>query len=617
MTVHLNSEQVQDWIAGKIPDELVEEVERHLDTCEQCARLFDLFDPVNDAFVARIRDIHDSAPPSEAAVASTAVAFDAEAAANRTLVDDDDTQSAAWGRCDRNLLFGLLAMQSSVIDVAQFVNACTLWATWENVDLDAVLVSQGWLSEADRSMVQKLLQRKLEKRSSAPVPGCEAAADRRVLPGPGPDEVARDTQVPRVSKTVSLESPSQPRLELGKIHATGGIGRIRLAHDQVLNREIAYKELLPAFADSDVHRARFFREAQITAQLTHPGAVPVYDYVDDGERQFYTMKFVEGRTLTEVIAGYHDATNEDDSSIAGLNRLLNHFVSVCNTIAYAHSKHIIHRDLKSDNVIVGDFGEVIVLDWGLAKRLDEKTTFDDSSGVRTIQGERLGTPAFMAPEQAEGRVDLIDFRTDVYGLAGILYEILTGQPAFSGKTVARVLVDVVEKPPVPPSERCPHVRSDLAAICLRGLAKKREDRQQSVEEFGRQIEHWLFQQTERKRTEQVRERFFGLSLDMLAILGFDAVFRETNPAWERVLGWTPDELAGRIFWDLVHPDHHENVGANLERLMQGKPVLAIEHLCLCKDGSSKYVSWNASLLAEEQAIYIVGRDITNLKRAAE
>src|SRR5262249_11137417 len=154
-----------------------------------------------------------------------------------------------------------------------------------------------------------------------------------------------------------------------------------------------------------------------------------------------TMRFVKGRTLTEAAQDYHRRRREGQDQPLDLVTLLNAFVAVCNTVAYAHSRGILHRDLKGQNVILGDFGEVVVLDWGLAKRIDQPdaavqppVVLDEEAGeggelTQTVA--IVGTPPYMAPEHAAGRLDLIDRRTDVYGLGAILYEVLTGQPPFT------------------------------------------------------------------------------------------------------------------------------------------------------------------------------------------
>ncbi len=201
-----------------------------------------------------------------------------------------------------------------------------------------------------------------------------------------------------------------------------------LARDASLGREVALKELRPERAGQPVVWARFLKEAKITGQLEHPGIVPVYEVGrrEDDKSPFYTMRFVRGRTLDDAAGAYHERKARGEAGPLELRELLTAFVGVCNAVAYAHSRGVIHRDLKPQNIVLGDYGEVIVLDWGLAKVMDEAegdsaaaaVELDENVGAdsRTIDGQVMGTPAFMAPEQAEGRLDLLDARTDVYGL---------------------------------------------------------------------------------------------------------------------------------------------------------------------------------------------------------
>jgi PAS domain S-box-containing protein len=307
------------------------------------------------------------------------------------------------------------------------------------------------------------------------------------------------------------------------------------------------------------------------------------------------------------------------------------FVSICQTIAYAHSHNVIHRDLKGDNVILGDFGEAIVLDWGLAKRLGEarepevdtsaRTIVSDSDDTAaasaTMHGEKLGTPAYMAPEQARGQIDQIDKRTDVYGLSAILYEILTGEPPFLGKSIVEILKRVIHEPPERIADRVPSVPGELERICLRGLSKDREDRQQSAAELADEIQSWITERAERKRTEQERERFFNLSLDLLAIVDARGMLAQTNPAWETVLGWSSSELNGKRVQEILHADEHPRLTQNLERILAGESLAAVERRCLCKDGTYRWIQWNASLIAGEASIYIVGRDVTERKQTEQ
>ncbi len=545
---------------------------------------------------------------------------------------------------DRNLLFGLIAMQSDLIEMRQFVDACTLWGSRKDSSLADILIEQGWLADEDRQHVDYLLKRRMQKHGEDAKKSLAGMPDsvRSALEGLGDGAIRASlsgvSRDPRIITSVQISPAerSDDRITRRGLHSTGGIGHVWLAHDKVLDREIALKELKADQAGSEINRQRFFREARITAQLTHPGTVAVYDYVEDGERSYYTMKFVRGRTLTEVIADYHAGRRESMAQgvTPRLIQLLNQFVSICNTIAFAHSRGVIHRDLKTENVVIGDFGEVIVLDWGLARTLnreesaaaaapDELTStvmMDErpaTSSSQTMQGDKLGTPAYMSPEQARGEVDIIDERTDVYGLAAILYELLVGDPPFLGKSIVAVLESVIHDHPRPPGDCVDGIPRELEQICLRGLSKKRADRQQSAREMAEEIQNWIAERAERKRTEQERERFFNLSLDLLAILDASGHLSQINPAWESVLGWTAEELLGRPVWDLIAPEDHARARKNHERILANESLTEVEYRCLRSDGGTRWILWNAKLIPGESSIYLVGRDITERKRTEQ
>jgi eukaryotic-like serine/threonine-protein kinase len=256
---------------------------------------------------------------------------------------------------------------------------------------------------------------------------------------PNPLVMARSAEMPELRDNAS----SRYRL-LGEI-ARGGMGVVFKGYDDDLGRSLAIKVLLDRHrGNADVLR-RFVEEAQIGGQLQHPGIVPVHDLgVFPDRRPYFAMKLVQGRTLAALLAERSDPTHD-------LPRFLGIFEQVCQTVAYAHSRRVIHRDLKPSNVMVGSFGEVQVMDWGLAKVLpeggvaDERKRLDgaeDVTQVRTLRtevsgsesqaGSVLGTPAYMAPEQARGEIDRIDERSDVFGLGAILCEILTGRPPYAG-----------------------------------------------------------------------------------------------------------------------------------------------------------------------------------------
>ncbi len=291
----------------------------------------------------------------------------------------------------------------------------------------------------------------------------------------------------------------------------GGIGRVLLAFDEDLGREVALKELLSgsraesAEADgaataSAADRtadaaARFLREARVTGQLEHPNIVPVYELgCNAGGKLYYTMKMVRGRTLTAALA---DRRRLDDRL-----RLLGHFVDLCQAIAYAHSRGVIHRDIKPENVMLGEFGETVVLDWGLAKARGaediraskmerEIQLLHDVASGHTVDGTAIGTPAYMSPEQAEGRLDAIDERSDVWSLGAVLHQILTGRPPYTGANAYEVLKRALSQPVPPLTETCPEAPLELAAVCRRALQRDPDRRYQSAQELAAEIDAYL------------------------------------------------------------------------------------------------------------------------------
>jgi tetratricopeptide (TPR) repeat protein/tRNA A-37 threonylcarbamoyl transferase component Bud32 len=412
---------------------------------------------------------------------------------------------------DRNLLFGVLALQADLIDNDGFAEACAAWATRKETPLADLLVQRGWLTPTDRIDVEKILERKLKKhRGDARAGLAEVAGDdikqsladvadpdvRRSLAGlttpPAPGHV--------LLSTTGYVPESRDRYTLSRLHATGGIGRVWLARDASLGRDVALKELRPEQAGQPVVWARFLKEAQVTGQLEHPGIVPIYELGQrqDDQAPFYTMRFVRGRTLAEATAAYHQRWARGEAGPLELRELLTAFVGVCNAVAYAHSRGVLHRDLKPQNVVLGDYGEVMVLDWGLAKlmnRPDEETAPlelpGDGQADATQQGQVLGTPAYMAPEQADGRLDLLGPASDVYGLGAILYEIITGQPPFHGTDTPAVLRQVVHEAPARPRSLAKGTPPVLEAVCLRALAKAPNERYGTAKELAGDVQRWL------------------------------------------------------------------------------------------------------------------------------
>lgn len=284
-------------------------------------------------------------------------------------------------------------------------------------------------------------------------------------------------------------------------HASGGMGRVLIVHDKQLGRDIALKELLPPSefdgdtSDSPARKTtamayRFIQEGMLTAKLEHPAIVPVYELgVRKDGSPYYTMKLVRGKTLGNEIKA---CTNTKQRL-----RLLPNFVAVCQAIAYAHGRGVIHRDIKPSNIMVGDFGETVVLDWGIAKlkrssepeELDtmsifrEKLLTEFGANALTELGQTVGTPGYMSPEQAMGRVDLVDERSDVFALGILLYEVLSGQRAFKAKSVAGLLDQAIRSHPEPLKELDAAIPAELVSICARAMEKDPRRRYASVKDM--------------------------------------------------------------------------------------------------------------------------------------
>jgi eukaryotic-like serine/threonine-protein kinase len=295
------------------------------------------------------------------------------------------------------------------------------------------------------------------------------------------------------------------RFRVLRQHARGGLGAVFVALDGELNREVALKQLLDSHADDPVSRRRFLAEAEITGALEHPGIVPVYSLGAYGDgRPFYAMRFIQGANLKEAIDQFHaDAALKNDPGRRSLelHKLLRRFIDVCNTIEYAHSHQVLHRDIKPGNVIVGRHGETLVVDWGLAKQLGEVgPVYDSTEGTgvsssasgsaETLPGTAMGTPAYMSPEQAAGELDLLEPRSDVYSLGATLYNIISGKPPFDGE-VREILRKVQAGEFTPPRQIDPTIDLALEAICKKAMAQKPADRYSSCQALADDVERWM------------------------------------------------------------------------------------------------------------------------------
>ncbi len=371
-----------------------------------------------------------------------------------------------------------------------------------------------------------------------------------------------------------LTSEPARKYEVGNVVAQGGMGAILNAKDVNLRRNVAMKVMLEKRGGKEEQVLRFVEEAQVTGQLEHPGIVPLYELgLDERDNVFYTMKFVKGRTLSDILEKIADGDRETIGDYP-LAHLLTIFQKVCDAIAFAHSKSVIHRDLKPENVMVGDYGEVLVMDWGLAKvlprrtkslgsrvpslgsknqkfqvslaglgqaglpvrrslgeggspqpspRIDSVRSNETGEILKTMDGAIMGTPGFMSPEQALGKTDEIDERTDIYALGAILYNILTLRVPITGTSLAEIIdkvstgdirhpsefnsttktrnrqVDIEQMSFArarPKGERIidlkhlpgEHVPDSLSAVTMKALSVEPGGRYQSVKELQKEIE---------------------------------------------------------------------------------------------------------------------------------
>jgi serine/threonine protein kinase/Flp pilus assembly protein TadD len=313
--------------------------------------------------------------------------------------------------------------------------------------------------------------------------------------------------------------------------ARGGMGAVLRGRDVDLGRDLAVKVLLPTHQDDPDVVQRFIEEAQIGGQLQHPGVVPVYDIGRFGDRPFFTMKLVKGQTLRALLGERADPA-------ADRPRLLGIALQVAQTLAYAHAKGVIHRDLKPANVMVGAFGEVQVMDWGLAKVLAEGGSADEEKasrererpedgtmirtarstglagrqGTDTEAGALLGTPAYMPPEQANGDVAHLDRRADVFGLGALLCEVLTGQPPYVGRSGEEVRRKAANGDLADALARLDGGGADheLIALTKKCLAAEASDRPRNAQEVADGLSAYLNGVQERLQTAQ-RERAVALA----------------------------------------------------------------------------------------------------------
>lgn len=285
----------------------------------------------------------------------------------------------------------------------------------------------------------------------------------------------------------------------------GGEALIQTCFDENLGRVVVMKTLLPQLAHLEVFQRRFLREARVTAQLPHPATPPVYEISRDRDGNVYfTMKKLSGRDLCDILDSIA-AGDEETIRRFPLDQLISVLIRIGQCLAFAHSLGVVHRDLKPSNIMVGDYGEMTLLDWGLAKVVDmadddevEQLTRSGQKeipGRLTGRGDVQGTPFYMSPEQATETAD-VDGRTDIYNMGIILFEMLTKRSLMSGRSFKEIKDKILNDPVLAPSDVMPRgaIDPELNAICLKALLKNPNDRYASMEQLTADLRAYLLGQ---------------------------------------------------------------------------------------------------------------------------
>lgn len=417
------------------------------------------------------------------------------------------------------------------------------------------------------------------------------------------------------------------RYLIGRELGRGGMGVVYEGWDAHLQRSVAIKIMDRSQHARPGGLPRFFREARIASRLEHPGIVTIHEFdVAANDEAFIVMQLLSGRTLKQVLADTSDRA-------AALPALLAVFHDVCQAMASAHGAGVIHRDLKPSNIMVGPFGVVTVMDWGVAKVLDGDddtdifdvvdvtgplmpATEETTQSQSTIAGTVFGTPSYLAPEQARGEVARLDRRADVFGLGSILCEILTGSATFTAPDADARWKLAAAGDTAAALERLDACGAPMPVVMLakRCLAIDPDDRPADAREVADALTEYL--ESGQRRAEQELVRFFDLSVDLFCIAGLNGFLQRTNENFPRRLGLTRDDLRSRRFLEFVHPEDRERTLAEIARLSRGELTCDFLNRYRCADGNYLWLEWNARAVPEEGVIYAAGRDVSDRVAAA-
>jgi tetratricopeptide (TPR) repeat protein len=429
--------------------------------------------------------------------------------------------SATPASADRNLLAGVLALQMDFVSRDALIRAMQAWVFDKARPLVQILTEQGALSAERRELLEALVREHLRQHGEDPQQSLAALSSL----GPARAELAAvadpDVQAslarvavarsqPTLEATVNESAgrstgPGQ-RFRILRPHARGALGEVYVALDGELHREVALKEIQQQHAGHPESRARFLLEAEVTGGLEHPGVVPVYGLGQYGDgRPFYAMRFIKGDSLKEALERFHGgegAGRDPGARGLALRQLLGRFVDVCNAVAYAHSRGVLHRDLKPGNIMLGPYGETLVVDWGLAKVVGhpegplasaEATLRPPSASgsAATEMGRVVGTPAYMSPEQAAGKLDELGPATDIYSLGATLYALLTNRAPVVGASVGEVLQKVQRGDWPPPRLVNAAIPPALDAVCRKAMALSAAERYPTPLALAEDVQRYL------------------------------------------------------------------------------------------------------------------------------
>ena len=438
------------------------------------------------------------------------------------------TANTMLQRFDKNFLLGLVALYQGKLDRQQLAAALQVCSEDQSEGLHQVLVAQHVISASEGQELLKLVEHNLAAltneiaRSNAYLQN-DSIASNSAAEADQFSTIATDGIAEDVGERIQ---EGNSRFQVLRPHAKGGLGEVFVAVDKELHREVALKEIRSGHANQKSSRDRFLLEAEVTGGLEHPGIVPVYGLgqYKDG-RPFYAMRFIRGDSLRVLIDRFHGADSQrkrnrltPDFESAEFRKLLRSFVDVCYAVQYAHARGVLHRDLKPDNIMIGRYGETLIVDWGLAKlrqsipsgqQGDSEPTLLPNSGcdsVPTQLGSALGTPAYMPPEQALGRLEDLGPACDIYSIGATLYHLLAGQPPFTQPGLAELLDCVKRGDFKPPRFVVTRVPLPLDAICQKAMSTDPKQRYSSPVELADEVERFLADEPVDAYPEPLRDR---------------------------------------------------------------------------------------------------------------